>query len=91
METQVMPAAEPRVRVAAKKVAKKAKPAKAKKVVGIHTLPNGKHEVSIFLGAFDRIEDAVAARDKGIALRESIKAAPAPAPKKKKAKVAAAN
>jgi hypothetical protein len=63
-----------RTKPAKKKVAaKKAKPAK---VQGIHTLPSGRFEVTLFLGAFDTVEEAIAAREKGIALRESFKAAP---------------
>jgi hypothetical protein len=80
METQAMPAT--KTRAAVKKVVKKTAKKKLEKVVGVHVLPNGKFEVSIFLGAFDRIEDAIAAREQGLALREALKAAPAPAPKK---------
>lgn len=74
---------ETHIRAAAKKVAKKTSKKKPEKVKGILTLPSGKHEVSIFLGAFDRIGDAISAREQGLALRESLKAEPAPAPKKK--------
>lgn len=87
METATMPT-ETRVR-AAKKKAKPAAKKKTEKVKGILTLPSGRFEVSVFLGAFERIEDAISAREQGLALRESLKAAPAPAPKKKKARAAA--
>jgi hypothetical protein len=76
-------AAPARTKPAKKKAAaKKPKPAK---VQGIHTLPSGRFEVTLFLGAFDTVEEAVAAREKGIALRESFKAAPVKTKKNTKA------
>ena len=78
-ETRVQPAAK---KAAVKKTAKKKAAAKPAKVKGVLTLPSGKFEVSIFLGAFDRLEEAIAAREQGLALRESIKAAPTPKKKR---------
>lgn len=55
-----------------KVAAKKAKPAKAQ---GVHALPSGRFEVTMFLGAFDTIEEAIACREKGVEFRKSLKAA----------------
>jgi hypothetical protein len=67
----------------AKKKATVKKAAKPAKVQGVHALPSGRFEVTMFLGAFDTIEEAIACREKGVAFRESLKAAPAK--KKRKA------
>jgi hypothetical protein len=87
--TVAIEATETRTQPAAKKVAKKTKTAakakKPEKVKGIGNV-NGRFEVVMFLGSYDTIEEAIACREKGLAFRESLKAAPAPAPKKKKVK-----
>jgi hypothetical protein len=75
------PAAPTRNPAAKKKVAKKVAAKKPEKVRGIGRVGN-KFEVVLFLGSFDKIEDAIACREKGLAFRESLKAAPRATKKK---------